>query len=229
MKKNCKILVIDDDIEITQLLKILLSSEGYEVVSSSSAFGGLELFKKQNFDLVVLDLGLPDLEGEHLCKIIRKESDTPIIILSAKENVTGKVLCFEYGADDYITKPFVNIELLARIKAVLRRYASENEESSIDKIQYKNITLDLISRKVIVEKTEIDFTPKEFDVFLFLIKRKGEIVKRDTLISELWGKNSLYKWSRSLDVHIQHIRNKLSPYYSDIIKTVSGTGYKVDL
>jgi two-component system alkaline phosphatase synthesis response regulator PhoP len=229
MKKSYNILIIDDDIEITQLLKILLSSEGYNVTCSGSAFGGLELFKKNSFDLVILDLGLPDLEGEHLCKILRKESDLPIIILSAKENVSGKVLCFEYGADDYITKPFVNIELLARIKAVLRRYVSEKEEMGEDKIQYKNITIELNSRKVIVEDTEIDFTPKEFDIFLFLVKRKGEVVKRDTLINELWGKNSLYKWSRSLDVHIQHIRNKISKYYPDIIKTISGTGYKVDL
>ncbi|MBZ4642670.1 MAG: two-component system, OmpR family, alkaline phosphatase synthesis response regulator PhoP [Deferribacteres bacterium] len=225
--KDCKILVIDDDIEITQLLKILLSSEGFAVTVSTTAFGGLELFKKGSYSLVILDLGLPDLEGEHLCKLIRKESDVPIIILSAKENVTAKVLCFEYGADDYITKPFENIELLARVKAIMRRCCSSRDESE-GIIEYKGLKLDTKSREATFNGEKIDLTPKEYDVLLFLLKSKGQIVSREQIVNELWGKNTLYKWSRSLDVHVQHIRSKLSRYLPDFIKTVSGVGYKID-
>jgi len=225
---ECKILIIDDDIEIVQLLKLLLASEGFGVVSSTTAFGGLELFKKNKFSLVILDLGLPDLDGEHLCKILRKESDVPIIILSAKENVTAKVLCFEYGADDYITKPFENMEFLARVKAIMRRCCTERDEDSQGKITYKGLCVDINSRKVAFKDVEIEFTPKEFDVLVYLLKNAGQIVSREQIIKELWGANTLYKWSRSLDVHIQHIRNKLSKFIPDIIKTISGVGYRID-
>ncbi|MCB4203917.1 response regulator transcription factor [Deferribacterales bacterium Es71-Z0220] len=225
---ECKILIIDDDIEIVQLLKLLLSSEGFSVVSSTTAFGGLELFKKNKFTLVILDLGLPDLDGEHLCKILRKESDVPIIILSAKENVTAKVLCFEYGADDYITKPFENMEFLARVKAIMRRCCTNGSEDSQDTITYKGLLIDLKSREATFKDKKIDFTPKEFDVLVYLLKSVGQIVSREQIIKELWGTNTLYKWSRSLDVHIQHIRNKLSKFIPDIIKTISGVGYKID-
>lgn len=219
-----KILVIEDDIEMVQLLKLLLTSEGYSVVSSTTAFGGLEIFKKSKFNLVILDLNLPDFDGEHLCKTLRKESDVPIIILSAKENVTAKVLCFEYGADDYITKPFENMELLARVKAIMRRCVKDSQ----DTITYKGLCVDLMRREVTFKNEKIDFTPKEFDVLVYLLKSVGQIVSREQIIKELWGTNTLYKWSRSLDVHIQHIRNKLSKFIPDIIKTVSGIGYKID-
>lgn len=227
MGRVCKILVIDDDIEILQLLKILLSREGYEVITASSAFGGLEIFKNGNFNLILLDLGLPDLEGEHLCKIIRKDSDVPIIIISAKENVTGKVLCFEYGADDYITKPFVNMELLARVKAVIRRSCG-NECDTEDQISYKQLKIDTKKCILSYKDENIELTPKEFEIFVYLMKNRGRIIKRQEMIKELWGKDTLYKWSRSLDVHIQHIRQKLEDYYPNLIKTVSGMGYKLE-
>lgn len=227
MVGSCRILVIDDDIEILQLLKILLSSEGYEVATASTAFGGLEIFKNSKFNLVLLDLGLPDLEGEHLCKIVRKDSDIPIIIISAKENVTGKVLCFEYGADDYITKPFVNMELLARVKAVMRRSCG-NECDLQEQILYKNLKVDLQKCVLYYKDENIELTPKEFEILVYLLRNKGRIIKRQEIVKELWGKDTLYKWSRSLDVHIQHIRQKLEMYYPNLIKTVSGMGYKLE-
>lgn len=227
MTLSCKILVIDDDIEILQLLKILLSSEGYEVTTASSAFGGLEIFKNGRFNLILLDLGLPDLEGEHLCKIIRKSSDVPIIIISAKENVTGKVLCFEYGADDYITKPFANMELLARVKAVIRR-SWVNDSHLQQEILYKSLKVDLQKSTLHYKDEIVELTPKEFEILVYLLRNKGRIIKRQEIIKELWGKDTLYKWSRSLDVHIQHIREKLKRYYPNIIKTVSGVGYKLE-
>ncbi|MCA1927793.1 MAG: response regulator transcription factor, partial [Calditerrivibrio sp.] len=127
----CKILVIDDDYEILDMLKILLELEGYPVDTAVNGFSGLEKLKKTSYQLVILDLNLPDITGEQVCKNIRKNNNIPILILSAKESVTDKVLCLEYGADDYITKPFQNIELLARVKAIMRRCCCfDSEENS---------------------------------------------------------------------------------------------------
>ncbi len=228
----CKILIIDDDYEILDMLKILLEVEGYEVDTASNGFTGLEKLKKNRYDLVLLDLNLPDISGEQVCKAIRKNDSTPIMILSAKESVTDKVLCLEYGADDYLTKPFQNIELLARIKAILRRCACSGELDSPDEtiIRYKHFTIDTENMVVKKDDQEINFTPKEFEIFLYLVKNKGKIVSRDRIINDLWGKDNLYKWSRSIDVHIQHIRQKIEKNNKGqfYLKTISGVGYKLE-
>lgn len=228
----CKILIIDDDYEILDMLKILLEVEGYEVDTASNGFTGLEKLKKNSYDLVLLDLNLPDISGEQVCKAIRKNDSTPIMVLSAKESVTDKVLCLEYGADDYLTKPFQNIELLARIKAILRRCACSGDFDSSNEtvIRYKHFTIDTENMVVKKDDQEINFTPKEFEIFLYLVKNKGKIVSRDRIINDLWGKDNLYKWSRSIDVHIQHIRQKIEnnnkgQFY---LKTISGVGYKLE-
>jgi two-component system alkaline phosphatase synthesis response regulator PhoP len=226
---ECQILIIDDDIEILDLLKIFLKFEGYKVVTSTRGIEGFELLKSQKFNLVILDLNLPDIDGERLCKIIRKESDVPILIISAKETVTNKVLCFEYGADDYLTKPFEKIELLARIKAIIRRCDNNNfEKHDNDIFIINNIVVDLKNRTCQKNGEFISLTPKEFELLIYFIKHKGIPVKRDDIIKEVWNDNSLYRWSRSLDVHVQHLRQKLedNPKKPALIKTVSGIGYK---
>jgi two-component system alkaline phosphatase synthesis response regulator PhoP len=228
----CKFLIIDDDYEILDMLKILLEVEGYEVDTASNGFTGLEKLNKNSYDLILLDLNLPDIAGEQVCKVIRKNSELPILILSAKESVTNKVLCLEYGADDYITKPFQNIELIARIKAILRRCAcnlgTDVENTNI--LCYKNFIIDIENMIVKRDDEVINFTPKEFEIFLYLVKNKGKIVSRDKMIKELWGKDNLYKWSRSIDVHIQHIRQKIEKSSKGhlYLKTVSGVGYKLE-
>lgn len=228
----CKILIIDDDYEILDMLKILLEVEGYEVDTASNGFTGLEKLKKSSYNLMLLDLNLPDIAGEQVCKAIRKNSELPILILSAKESVTDKVLCLEYGADDYITKPFQNLELIARIKAILRRcacnYGTEEEHTSI--LYYKNFIIDVENMIVKRDDEVINFTPKEFEIFLYLVRNKGKIVSRDKMINELWGKDNLYKWSRSIDVHIQHIRQKIEKNSKGhlYLKTISGVGYKLE-
>ncbi|MGC8767966.1 response regulator transcription factor [Calditerrivibrio sp.] len=228
----CKFLIIDDDYEILDMLKILLEVEGYEVDTASNGFTGLEKLNKNSYDLILLDLNLPDIAGEQVCKVIRKNSELPILILSAKESVTNKVLCLEYGADDYITKPFQNIELIARIKAILRRCACNlgTDEENTNILCYKNFIIDIENMIVKRDDEVINFTPKEFEIFLYLVKNKGKIVSRDKMIKELWGKDNLYKWSRSIDVHIQHIRQKIEKSSKGhlYLKTVSGVGYKLE-
>lgn len=227
----CRILVIDDDYEILDMLKMLLELEGYAVDTAVNGFSGLEKLKKSLYQLVILDLNLPDIAGEQVCKNIRKNSNTPIIILSAKESVTDKVLCLEYGADDYLTKPFQNIELLARVKAIMRRCSCiDVEEIESKRINYRDFVIDAESMTVIKDGETIPFTPKEFEIFLYLVKNKGKIVQREKIINDLWGKDNLYRWSRSIDVHIQHIRQKIekNPRGQTILKTVSGVGYKLE-
>lgn len=226
-----KILVIDDDIEILDLVKILLKMEDFEVVTCTSGMGGMELIRNNNYSMVILDLGLPDIDGEQLCKIIRKQFNIPILILSAKESATDKVLCFEYGADDYLTKPFENIELVARIKAVMRRCCTELDEDieSDGNIIYKDLEINLNERNVKKGSLNLDLTPKEYELLLYFVRNKGQTIDRERIIKELWGKDVLYKFSRSLDVHVQHLRQKIedNPKNPEFIKTVSGIGYKI--
>lgn len=226
----CKILLIDDDYEIIDLLTILLEVEGYNVDAATNGLSGIEKLKKGCYHLIILDLNLPDISGEQVCKIIRKSSNIPILVLSAKESVSDKVLCLEYGADDYITKPFQNIELLARVKAILRRCTLENSSDTQSTITYKGFTIDTENMVVSKNSEIIQFTPKEFEIFLYLVKNKGKIVPREKIINDLWGKDNLYKWSRSIDVHIQHIRQKIekNPKGQALLKTISGVGYKLE-
>jgi len=229
---KCRILVIDDDIEILDLVKILLKMEDFEVITSTSGLEGLELLKNNSYSMIILDLGLPDIDGEQLCKLIRRQYNTPILILSAKESATNKVLCFEYGADDYLTKPFENIELVARIKAIMRRCCPEPEISENEKgeIHYKDLVINIHERSVTKNSKPIDMTPKEYELLLYFIRNIGQTLTRDNIIKELWGKDVLYKFSRSLDVHVQHLRQKIedNPRNPSFIKTVSGVGYKIE-
>lgn len=243
-KKNAEknILLIDDDNEICDLLKMTLTLEKYNIVSSNVGMEGLELFRKQKFDLVLLDISLPDISGQQLCKIIRDESDVPIIMVSANDSVSDKVICLEYGADDYISKPFENLEIIARIKAVLRRFDKEKDgnytsvlgngidfESSQGET-YFGYRVNLSLRVVTKENGDvINLTPKEFDLLIYFFNHCGETIDRDKIVEDLWGKNTLYKWSRSLDVHVQNLRQKIekNPKNPSIIQTVSGVGYKI--
>jgi len=232
---NKTILIIDDDQEIIELLTMFLQLESYSVLSSLTGMKGIEIVdnKDINIDLILLDIGLPDISGHQLCKLIRQRVDTPIIILSANDSVSDKVVCLEYGADDYITKPFENIEMIARIKAILRRVETNkksmlaNETNAV--LSFNGISIDLTTRKALIKDKDINLTPKEFELLLYFFKNAGNTLSRDTIIETLWGKNTLYRWSRSLDVHIQNLRQKIeiNPKNPSIIQTVSGTGYRI--
>ncbi len=225
-----KILVIDDDKEICEVVEMFLQLEGYDVQTANTGLSGLELFRRDAPDLVILDIGLPDVSGQQICRIIRSESQVPVIILSARDSVSDKVICLDYGADDYITKPFENMELLARIHAIKRRteragYPSPHGES----FQFHNLTINSAKREVLKDSNIIPLTPKEYELLVYFSENTGHTLPRDQIIEDLWGNDTLYKWSRSLDVHIQNLRQKIeaNPKNPEIIKTVSGVGYKV--
>jgi len=229
---NMKILVIDDDPDIVEVLRLLLSLENYEVITAPNGITGLSLAREDNPDLIVLDLNLPDINGQQICKIIRGELNVPILILSARDNVSDKVVCLEYGADDYLTKPFENIELIARVKAILRRTDKADDEDSAnnnDDIIFHQMNIDKANRQVFIKGEKVNLTPKEYEILLYFIAKAGQVLSRDDIVNDIWGKNSIYSWSRSLDVHIKNLRQKveINPKNPDIIRTVSGVGYKI--
>jgi two-component system alkaline phosphatase synthesis response regulator PhoP len=229
---STKILVIDDDPDILEILKLLLNLEKYEVFTASNGITGLSTAREQNPDMIILDLNLPDIDGQQICKIIREELDLPILILSARDNVSDKVVCLEYGADDYLTKPFENIELIARVKAILRR-SEKNEDQQPDcpdsVIIFHHIQIDKANRQVFINNEKVNLTPKEYEILVYFTDKTGQVLSRDDIVHDIWGKNSIYSWSRSLDVHIKNLRQKIeiNPKNPDIIKTVSGVGYKI--
>lgn len=232
INSKSKILVIDDDPDIQEVLRLLLSLEGYDVNTAGNGITGLSLARENTPDLIILDLNLPDINGQQICKIIRGELDVPILILSARDNVSDKVVCLEYGADDYMTKPFENIELIARVKAILRRSERTDEISSDTSdmiINFHHLIIDKASRQVFVNEEKLNLTPKEYDILLYFVGKAGQVLSRDDIVNDIWGKNSIYSWSRSLDVHIKNLRQKIeiNPKNPDIVKTVSGVGYKI--
>lgn len=228
---NKTVLIVDDDKEICELLDMFLTLEKYHVVSANTGMQGLEKFRNDKFDLILLDISLPDINGQQLCKLIRQESDIPIIMVSANDSVSDKVICLEYGADDYISKPFENMELMARVKAVLRRSDKHIEQDMNENgiIIFQGLKIDYSKRQVTNDNTPVNLTPKEFELLVYFSKHAGETLNRDTILEDLWGKNTLYRWSRSLDVHIQNLRQKIekNPKNPSIIQTVSGIGYKI--
>ncbi len=230
---NKTVLIVDDDKEICELLNMFLTLEKYNVVSSNTGMDGLETFRNNKLDVILLDSSLPDINGQQLCKLIRQESDIPIIMVSANDSVSDKVICLEYGADDYISKPFENMELIARIKAILRRAEKHADSNDIDEngiINFQHLKIDCSKRHVTTNNnTLINLTPKEFELLVYFAKHAGETLNRDSIIEDLWGKNILYRWSRSLDVHIQNLRQKIekNPKNPSVIQTVSGIGYKI--
>lgn len=228
---SMKILIVDDDPDILEVLRLLLNLEGYDVSTASDGMTGLSLARENTPDMIILDLNLPDINGQQICKIIRGELNVPILILSARDNVSDKVVCLEYGADDYLTKPFENIELIARVKAILRRADKNDDETALsdENIIFHHMQIDKANRQVFIKGEKINLTPKEYEILLYFINKTGQVLSRDDIVNDIWGKGSIYSWSRSLDVHIKNLRQKIeiNPKNPDIVKTVSGVGYKI--
>ncbi len=219
------ILVVDDDPDILTIIKDNLELDGYTVLTAACGKEAISVFKANAVDLMVLDLMLPDVDGIQVCRTIRATSPVPIIMLTAKDAVSDKVLGLESGADDYIVKPFDYLELAARIKAGLRRSQIYRPEDTL----YQVGELELIPerREVEIRGVKIPLTKKEFDILTLFFKHAGRVVDRDTIHNEIWPDRQLYKWSRTLDVHILRLRGKIEanadqPRY---IVTVPGVGY----
>lgn len=216
-----KILLIEDNIKIKRYLELELKDAGYIVISRENGISGLDEAKKNSCDIILLDLGLPFLSGEEVCKKIREFSNTPIIILTAKDETLTKVTLLDIGANDYITKPFVIEELLARIRVCLRKNSSENENNSNNFLEYNNIKIDLIQKMTFIENTPIQLTKTEFSLLHYLILNKELLLTRDQIISNVWGYDYLGD-EKIVDAYIKILRKKLS---IDCIKTVRGFGY----
>ena len=221
-----KILVVDDDIHICELVKLYLEKEEYEVITAHDGGEGLEKFKSCNPNLVFLDIMLPVMDGLQLCREIRRINNTPIIMLSAKGETFDKVLGLELGADDYIVKPFEPKELLARVKAMLRR--SSTHEETVNQYTYNDLTVNISDYTVIFRGKELEMPPKEIELLYFLASHPNKVFTREQLLEQVWG-FEYFGDSRTVDVHIKRIREKMPEPEGWGIKTVWGIGYKFEV
>jgi len=221
-----KILIIEDEPDIRKTLEYNISREGYKVVCASSLSKGKEQINSSDFSLILLDLMLPDGSGLDLCREIKSDKDkssTPIIILTAKDDEVDKVVGFELGADDYVTKPFSVRELILRIKAVLKRGAEKKETLEVQR-QFGELTMDIDSHEVFVNNEQIILTALEFRLLRQLVDRRGRVQSRDQLLSDVWGYSAEVN-TRTVDTHIKRLREKLGTM-GKYVQTIRGVGYK---
>lgn len=225
---NEKILVIDDDTNICELLRLYLEKEGYVVKIVNDGVSAINAFKQENPDLTLLDIMIPKLDGWQVCREIRKFSDKPIIMLTAKGETFDKVLGLELGADDYVTKPFDTKEVVARIKAVLRRTAPASDTSDVKEVNYDKLSINLTNYEMKVNGVSVDTPPKELELIYHLASNPNRVFTRDQLLDEVWGFD-YYGDSRTVDVHIKRLREKLEGVSDKWeLKTVWSVGYKFE-
>ena len=222
-----KILVVDDDLNICELLRLYLTKDGYNVVVANDGQSAVSMFQEENPALVLLDVMLPKLDGWQVCREIRKFSETPIIMLTAKGEVFDRVLGLELGADDYVVKPFDTKEIVARIKAVLRRSVSSTAEE-VKEVHYDKLSINLTNYELKVAGVQIDTPPKEMELIFHLAKNPNRVFTRDQLLDEVWGYD-YYGDSRTVDVHVKRLREKLEGASDKWeLRTVWGVGYKFE-
>ncbi len=226
---NAKILIVDDDINICELLRLYLEKDGFDAEVVTDGAIAVEKFNSINPDLVLLDIMLPGMDGWQICREIRKTSQTPIIMLTAKTETFDKVLGLELGADDYIAKPFETKEVIARIKAVLRRSCNKNESSDSPKeVNFDKLMINLTNYELKVDGKAIDTPPKELELIFHLASNPNRVYTRDQLLDEVWG-FEYYGDSRTVDVHVKRLREKLEGVSDKWeLKTVWGVGYKFE-
>lgn len=217
---------VEDDLDIARIINKTLTKQGYQVYSFQDGKSFIEAFNKQKPDLVLLDLMLPDMNGNDIIKYIRNDienNEVEIIIISAKRMLMDKVEGLDLGADDYLEKPFDLLELMSRVNARLRRHQNKNI------LVYNNLKVDLQKHLVFLDNKEIVCTNKEFDILTYLLQRKGQAVSRDDLLTFLWGDNNSDYESRTIDVHIKSLRSKLNDNDGSLIQTIYGIGYKIGI
>lgn len=225
---NEKILVVDDDQNICELLRLYLEKEGYAVKLVNDGVSAVNAFKQENPDLMILDIMLPKLDGWQVCREIRKFSDKPIIMLTAKGEIFDKVLGLELGADDYMTKPFDTKEMVARIKAVLRRTGNAAAGEAVKEVNFENLSVNLTNYEMKVNGAAVDTPPKELELIYHLASNPNRVFTRDQLLDEVWGFD-YYGDSRTVDVHVKRLREKLEGVSEKWeLKTVWGVGYKFE-
>lgn len=224
-----KILIVDDDTNICELLRLYLEKDGFETIVAYDGEQAVQLTERSKPDLILLDIMLPKLDGWQVCREIRKVSNTPIIMLTAKGETFDKILGLELGADDYVSKPFDAKEVIARIKAVLRRITDKEKASAIKEVIFDRLTINLTNYELVVNGVRVDTPPKELELVYHLASNPNRVYTRDQLLDEVWGFD-YYGDSRTVDVHIKRLREKLENVSDEwSLKTVWGVGYKFEV
>jgi two-component system response regulator RegX3 len=225
-----KVLVIEDEESFREALDFILTKEGFTVALAATGPDGVAAFEKENPDIVLLDLMLPGMSGTEVCKTIRAKSQVPIIMLTAKDAEVDKVVGLEVGADDYVTKPFSTPELIARIRAVLRRGNTEQIQSDEDVIEHGSIKLDISRHNVQVNGAAVAMPLKEFELLAYLMENAGRVLTRGQLMDRIWGSDYVGD-GKTLDVHVKRLRSKVEvdPANPKLLHTVRGLGYKFEI
>ena len=219
------ILVVDDEKNIRNVVKEYAEFEGYEVFEAEDGMEAVEMCRRQNFDLIVMDIMMPRLDGFSACKEINKIRQTPVIMLSARGEEYDKLFGFEIGAEDYVVKPFSPKELMARIKILLKRNSAQNTPNET-RMTFEGLCIDIAGREVYVNGERVSMTPKEYDLLFFLVQNKGIALSREKLLEKVWGFD-FFGDDRTVDTHIKMLRNSLGEYRKFII-TLRGMGYKFE-
>ncbi len=220
-----KILVVDDEMNIPRVVREYAEFEGYEVDEAENGMAAIEKVKNNDYDLIVMDIMMPKLDGFSTCKELKKSKDIPVIMLSARGEEYDKLFGFEIGIDDYVVKPFSPKELMARIKAVIKRNSSQ-ENVLPERLVFDGLEIDLAGREVYVDGKKASMTPKEYDLLFYLVKNKNLALTRDKLLEEVWGYD-FFGDDRTVDTHIKMLRNSLGDYRKFIV-TLRGMGYKFE-
>ena len=225
------ILVVDDEKRMRELIREHLEAAGYQVTEAADGMAALELFQRnaQGYEAVILDVMMPELDGWSLCREIRRHSQVPVIMLTARGEEYDKLFGFELGVDDYLVKPFRPRELMARLKAVLRRgeLAGNTTGSASQRWQFQGLTIDATARQVLVDEAPVKLTPREYELLLFLAQHPGQAFSREQLLDQVWGYDFVGE-DRTVDTHIKMLRENLKPYKHFLV-TVWGHGYKFEV
>ncbi len=221
-----KLLIVDDEENIREVVREYAEFSGYETEEAADGIEALSLCRIHDYDLIIMDIMMPKLDGFSACKEIKKEKDIPIIMMSARGEEYDKLFGFELGIDDYVTKPFSPKELMARVNAVLNRTktAAKNDLPAV--LTFSGLTIDIAGRSVAVDGKKIDLTPKEYDLLFYLVENKNIALSRDKLLQDVWGYD-FFGDDRTIDTHIKNLRNNLGSY-RDMIVTLRGVGYKFE-
>lgn len=221
-----QILVVDDEAGIRQIIRKYAEFEGHQVTEAADGMEAIEICKQKTFDIIIMDIMMPELDGFSACKEIRKFSQTPMLMLSARGEEYDKIHGFELGIDDYVVKPFSPKELMMRVQAILKRASGTDGEVQKDIVHFEGLTVDFTGRLVYVDGEKIEMSPKEYDLFFYLVRNRGIALTREKLISDVWGYD-FYGDDRTLDTHIKLIRKSLGEYARYIV-TLRGVGYRFE-
>ncbi len=222
-----KILVVDDEAKIREVIREYSEFNGFEVTEAEDGMSAVGLVKLNNYDIIIMDVMMPKLDGFSACKEIKKIKDIPVIMLSARGEEYDKLFGFELGIDDYMVKPFSPKELMARVNAVLARHNSGSSQETNEIMEFGGLVIDIPGRSVSVDGEKIELTPKEYDLLFFLVENKNIALSRDKLLQDIWGYD-FFGDDRTIDTHIKNLRNNLGPYRDHIV-TLRGVGYKFEV